>query len=104
MRIDKAAATRLTVTKVYADSPYTATVNDDLILCNAVDGAITINLPTVSGNSGLTYTVKKIDSSVNAITVDANGSELIDGALTQVISSQWTSMTIASDGSAWYIS
>lgn len=86
----------------------TTTLNDtyDIVLCDASSGAITINLPAGTGRTGLQYTIKKIDSSANTVTVDGYSSETIDGATTQVINYQWTSITIAclgGGGSGWYI-
>ncbi len=75
----------------------------DTVLCNAGGGAITINLPPASSYTKKVYTIKKIDSSGHAITIDGNGSETIDGSTTQVISFQWSLIRIQSDGTAWYI-
>ena len=73
------------------------------VLCECTSNAITINLPAVSGNEGLVYNIKKIDSTGNAVTVDANSSETIDDATTQTISSQYDSIQIICDGSEWWI-
>jgi hypothetical protein len=89
--------------KTNADSPYTALVLDDTLLCDASSGAITINLYATSGTSGLKLNIKKTDSSVNAITIDGDTTETIDGSLTKVISTQYDSITIQSDGSNWHI-
>jgi hypothetical protein len=63
--------------------------SNHIVLCDATSNAITINLPAASGNTGLTYVIKKIDSSANAVTVDGSGAETIDGSTTAVISSQY---------------
>ena len=76
---------------------------DDVALCDATSGAITITLPTAATISGEFFTVKKVDSSANAVTVDGNGSETIDGDLTKVITSQYDSINVVSDGSNWHI-
>jgi hypothetical protein len=76
---------------------------DNVILCNATGGAITITLPAAASNTNKIYSIKKIDSSANAVTIDGNASETIDGSLTQVISSQYDCLTIMCDGSNWYI-
>ena len=70
-------------------------------LCDCTSNAITINLP--AGVSGTQYVIKKIDSTANAVTIDANGSELIDGAATLAVSTQYDSITITSDGSNWFL-
>ncbi len=78
---------------------YTATIDDYCILVSAT---ATITLPTAVGISGRMYTIKNIASGIT-VTVDANSTETIDGALTQVITAQWTSITIISDNANWYI-
>ena len=91
------------VTKVFADSPYTATSSDDTILCNTASGAITINLPTAVNISGKKYNIKKTDSSANDITVNPDGTETIDDALTLTIAGQYDSYTVQSDNENWRI-
>ena len=82
---------------------YTATVSDDLILCDASGGGFTIDLYTAVGYSGKEVEIKKTDSSANTVTVDGNGAQTIDGATTKVIQYQYSSMRIISDGSNWSI-
>ena len=66
-------------------------------------GSRTLTLYAASGNSGRQVKVKKIDSSANTVTIDGNSSEQIDGATTQVISAQYTSLSLVCDGSNWHI-
>ncbi len=80
---------------------YTATTADTVLLCDASSGAFTLTLPAASGNAGLYYLIKKIDSSANAITIDANGSETIDGATTYVSEMEDQAVLIVCDGSNW---
>ncbi|MDP3785966.1 MAG: hypothetical protein Q8R05_00195, partial [Candidatus Omnitrophota bacterium] len=65
--------------------------------------AFSITLPAASGNTGRSYTIKKIDSSVNAVTVDPNAAETIDGAATYALSAQWKYVTAVSNGTNWII-
>jgi hypothetical protein len=74
-----------------------------VIPCNATGGAFTVTLYTAIGNSGRKITVKKTDSSFNAVTIDANSTETIDGALTLLLSTQYESVTLVSDGSNWHV-
>lgn len=76
---------------------------DFTILEDATTGNITVNLPPAATNKGRILNIKKVDSTGNTVTIDANASERIDGALTQVISTQYTSLQIQCDGSNWYI-
>lgn len=73
------------------------------ILGNASAGQITLTLPAASAYvNGILY-FKKIDASTNTVIIDANGNELIDGSYTYVISSQYNSIAIQSNGTAWYV-
>ena len=82
---------------------YTATSNDYTIICNATSGSFTITLPAVASHTNRMYHIKKIDSSANTVTVDGNGAETIDDATTAVLTTQYESITIQSDGSEWWI-
>ena len=80
------------------------TAGDDYIIyANASAGAITISLPPAADNIGVVYTIKKVDNSLNVVTIDPNGSETIDGGLTYTISNPNEAITIQSDGSNWSI-
>jgi hypothetical protein len=74
---------------------------DQLVKVDATGGARTVNLPAASGNSGLFYTIIKSDSSANAVTIDGNSSETINGATTFVLTAQYQSVVIWCDGSNW---
>lgn len=82
---------------------YTITSADHTILCNATTAAFTVNLPAAASNSGRIFVIKKIDASPNAITIDGNAAETIDGATTQTLSTQWATLTIQSNGTSWFI-
>lgn len=73
------------------------------VLVDATAENIKITLPTATSSTRRLYDVKKIDSTSNTVTVDADGTEEIDGELTQVITLQWDSMSLKSDGSQWFI-
>ncbi len=98
-----ATLTLRVVTKVATDSPYTVIPSDFTIICNAVGGAMIVNLPPATG-SGRVLEVKKIDASINTVTLDGDGGDTIDGVGTKVISSQWNAFTIQDAASnVWYI-
>lgn len=82
---------------------YTATIADYMISCDATTAAFTITLPTAVEISGRIYIIKKTDSSTNAVTVDGNGTETIDGNLTFLLKSQYAEVTIISNGANWEI-
>ncbi|MEU6397872.1 hypothetical protein ABZ867_12930 [Streptomyces cinnamoneus] len=88
------------VRSVNADA--TVRVIDEVLLVDASGGnrLITLISAVATPNS---YTIKKVDSSGNTVTVDGAGSETIDGAATKVLSSQWESVTLIPSGGNWYV-
>ena len=74
-----------------------------LIIADATGGAITMTLPPAALLSGRIYVFKRINSGANAVIVDPSGAETIDGAATYTLSAQWNSVTIMSNGTAWFI-
>ncbi len=85
-----------------ANSPYTAALTDYHISCDTSSGAITVNLP-VASNTGKIYVIKKSDSSANAVTIDADGTETIDGNVTYTLSNQYDFVVLQSSGTEWKI-
>lgn len=82
---------------------YTATAHDMVILVDTSGGAVTVTLPAVAGTEGRSYVIKKITTDANAVTVDGDSGDLIDGATTYVITAPYESITILSTGSAWWV-
>jgi hypothetical protein len=76
---------------------------DWILLVDASGAARTITLPAASGYANKEFTVKKSDSSANTVTLARTGSDTIDGATSKVISAQYASLTVTSDGTNWYI-
>jgi len=89
----------LTVRIVIAN--YTITTDDRTILADATAGPITIELPAPA-NSG-PYYVKKIDSTVNHVTIATPGSETVDGAASFALECEAESVRLEPDGSDWFI-
>ena len=83
---------------VEVSATYTATANDDVIIC---DGTFPVTLPALSGITGKIYTIKNVGTGV--ITVDGDGAETIDGFTTQVISNQYDAIKIIAGASEWHI-
>lgn len=91
------------VAYVSKTSAYTATSSDCVISCDASGGAFTITLPTASGIAGRLYRIKKSDTSGNAVTIDPNGSETIDGSSTKSLTTAYDSVDLISDGTNWEV-
>lgn len=87
-----------TVSGAYGVAP-----SDGFIAANAVSAGFTVTLPTAIGIEGRIFTIKKVDATGNGVTVATTSSQTIDGATTQVITTQYTSMTVISDGVNWSI-
>lgn len=82
---------------------YTISEGDNTIMADATTAAFTITLPKAALFGGRRFTIKKIDSSAHAVTIDGDGTETIDGAATVSLASQWAFRTVVSDGTAWFI-
>ena len=94
-----ATPTQVVQTKV---ANYTAVITDDTVLASGA--AFTVTLYAASGNTGKVLRIKKTDATLaNIITIDANASETIDGALTTTLNTQYETVTIVCDGSNWHI-
>jgi hypothetical protein len=71
--------------------------------CTA-NGALDVTLPNPSGLSGQKFTIKKIDATVNgSVTLHPYNTETIDGASTKVLSTQWSAITVQTNGTNWFV-
>ena len=80
----------------------TALTTDYTIAVDPTTTAATVNLPAASTVTGQLFVVKHLNASANTVTLDASGSETIDGNLTLVLTA-YNSATVQSTGSAWVI-
>jgi hypothetical protein len=81
---------------------YTATASDYTILCDSTSGAITITLPAAASHTGRIYFIRKTVASANAVTIDPNAAELVNGAATYPVADN-TVVQIQCDGTNWHI-
>ena len=101
---------QMVVTPVQTGPTYNANVGET-VRCDSTGQAISVNLPAISpSNSGVSIEVKAVVGAspgsplTNNITVLPNGTDLIDGAMSFVISKQRASYTFRSDGeTGWMI-
>lgn len=91
----------LTVTTVTTTTTLSTSVNQ-VILADTTSGIFTITLPTAVSNSGLVYTIKKINTG-NTLTIATTSSQTIDGGTTASITVRYTSIDLISDGANWYV-
>lgn len=92
------AITRKVSTKT---NTYSVANTDDFIRADGTSTAFIVTLPTAVGFTGVTFTIEKVDSSGNAITVATTSAQTINGATTQTLSTQFQSITVVSNGSNW---
>lgn len=70
-----------TVTGVSGGTTQALTIAEaGLVLVDATNGAVTLDLPAASDNGGLRYDLVRIDNSANAVSVTPGGTDTIDGA------------------------
>lgn len=84
----------------------TLTVDDaGLVLVSASGGARTITLPAANALGGrpIRFEIEKTDSSANAVTVQRAGTDTIEGGTSVVLSGQWASLTLVSDGAGSWV-
>lgn len=79
------------------------TSSPSMELCDATTAPFTITLLTAVGHNGLIFTIKKTDSSVNAVTIATTSSQKIDGASTYSLALQYKYVTLVSDGANWNV-
>lgn len=91
------------IAETYATTTADITASSLKTFVDANAGAITITLPTAASVAGFTYTIKKIDSSINAVSVAASGAETIDGSATQSLPNQYDVLRVFSNGTQWFI-
>lgn len=90
-----------------AGSTALTTLNHTAIVNNAAP--VTITLPTAASvyNSstgvGRIYVIKKISGAALNVTVQGSGSENIDGVNTKVLTLQYSSIIVQSDGTQWHV-
>jgi len=77
------------------------TITADINLVTTGSGNITVTLPAPV--SGKIVRIKKIDSGAGGVIVSRNSTDTIDGAVTKILYHRYEAMTVASDGTDWFI-
>ena len=81
---------------------YTATTADKIISVTT-GSAWTLTMYAASSNAGRTLEVIKTSSDFNALTIDGNSSETINGATTYLLNTQYERVKLLCDGSNWLV-
>ncbi len=77
---------------------------DKLIRADATSGTLTVTLlAAATAGDGFMLAVKKVDSSGNAVIIDGNSSETIDGAATLSLSNQYEVAILICNGTSWHV-
>ena len=82
---------------------YTLTATDSVLLADATSAAITVTLPSAVGIAGRQYTIKRVNSGSNNVTLTTTSGQTIDGATTKTLGAQFSYTTLVSDGTGWQI-
>jgi len=93
------------VNRTAATTTYSVTATDYYIGCNTNGGAFTVTLPATSGLEGRILCIKdeQGEAGTNTLTLSCSNAETLDGQTTRVINTNYSSLTMVSDGSNWFI-
>lgn len=83
-------------------SSVTLDLSQHFILADTSSNAITINLPAVADAKNHEYYIKYIDNT-NTLTIDADGTELIDDNQTFIFTGKNEAYIFKCDGTKWYV-
>ena len=89
-----------------SSSPYAVTAGDHTIRVDTSTIAITVNLPTLSGDDGRELIIKDSgNAGTNNITINRNGSDTIEGATSYTINTNYGVVRLKGHASSgiWYI-
>ena len=92
--------------KAVNTTPYTVVDSDSIIGVDTSSTVVTLNLPAAAAaNKGRVIMIKDegADAEARAITIAASSGQTIDGASTTVINVARGSVSIYSNGAAWFI-
>ena len=101
---DQANLSSPAVNSQTADYTVLASDKNKVILMDATGGNRTVTLlDAATAGSGFRVSVKKIDASVNTVTVDGYLLETIDGVSSMTYTDQWDTQTYICNGTSWFI-
>lgn len=82
---------------------YAILPTDCFLAADCTSGPITFTLFSSSGNTGRIVYCKKIDSSANTLTIVGSGGDMIDGASSFLINTQYQSVSLIDSGSTFWV-
>jgi len=75
---------------------------DRTVLINSAGGASIVTLPSAIGLDGMRFEIQKVDASTNTVTVTPVLAQTINGVATFVLSQQYDTIMLVSDGTNWF--
>jgi hypothetical protein len=84
-------------------SAHNCTQSDRYVLADATKAAFKVTLPNAILCPGKAYTVKKIDSSANAVTIVSTAGQTIDGAVAYQLRLKHNAVDLVSNGTEWFV-
>jgi hypothetical protein len=97
------SARQISVTSTYTMDP-AGKPPDFAVFGNASSKAFTVTLPAADSADGRIVLIKKTDSTANAVTVSAASGDSIEGKSTKVLSKQYDSLELISNGAhEWFL-
>lgn len=82
---------------------YTLTTLDEIVRFEATLRNLTAVLPPAVGDAGRTFTIAKVDATTNTVTIKPADTEKINGADRLILQTQFSEVTLISDGINWII-
>lgn len=86
---------------IYTAGTHTITNGYELILCDTSGGGVTVDLPDPTLSKGKKYYFKKTTTS-HQVTITGGGAD-IDGSATKVMTTQFETCTVISNGVQWWL-
>ena len=90
---------RVNVTSIIGNTTLAAT--DDIVWVDTSSSAITITLPAPTAGKIITIRDSAGNAGTNNVTINDNGTELINGVGTQTISTNYGVLRVCSNGTTW---
>jgi hypothetical protein len=82
---------------------YAPVESNCVIPVNATSGEVTLSLPAAVSHTGRVIRVIKTDTSVNAVLIDGNSSETLNGDTIIYLHFQYESVDLVCDGTGWHL-
>jgi hypothetical protein len=81
----------------------TLTAAQEFARCDATSSGFTVVLPAAATMTGKLVRIEKTDTTFNAVTIDGNSAELVDGSATIVLNTYREWVLLLCTGTAWLV-